>query len=188
RADRDGRVVHGGQVAHRELAVGHQAEDQDAGHDQRGHDGAADEEAGDVHDALGRALSPGALIWTLAPWRSRSWPSVTTRSPGWIPPLTMARSPAVRSTCTALVAAELSGWMTNTKLPCWPETTADAGTTSASRCTYSRSRTFTNSPGQSAPSALGKLPLSRIVPVAVSTALSTNVSLPSLLGPPAAGA
>ena len=68
--------------------------------------------------------------------------------------------------------------MTKTKLPCCPETTAEAGTTSAFWSTYSRSRTLTNSPGQSAPSVFGKLPLSRIVPVVVSTALSTNASVP----------
>ena len=30
--------------------------------------GPADEKPGDVHDALAWALSPGGLIWTLAPW------------------------------------------------------------------------------------------------------------------------
>src|SRR5207244_11910490 len=144
-ADRDRRVVHGGQIAHRQLAVGHHPEDEDAGHDQGGHDRAADEETGEVHDAPARVLSLRALIWTLEPWRSRSWPSVTTRSPGLMSPLTTTRSPAVRSTFTGLVAAVVSAWMTKTRLPCWPDTTADAGTTGSPWSTYSRRRTFTNS-------------------------------------------
>ena len=81
-AHRDRGVVHRGQVAHRQLPVGHQAEDQNAGHDQRGHDRPPDEELGIHRTPSLRAVSAAALIWTLEPWRRRSWPSITTRSPG----------------------------------------------------------------------------------------------------------
>ena len=75
-------IVDGRQVAHRQLPVGDDAEDEDADHDQRRHDRPADEQLGEVHVAPARALSPEALICTFEPDRSRSCPSVTTRSPG----------------------------------------------------------------------------------------------------------
>ena len=44
----DVRIVHGGQRGHRQRSKGHHAEQQDGEHDQRGHDRAFDEDAGDI--------------------------------------------------------------------------------------------------------------------------------------------
>src|SRR6185437_4377632 len=136
---------------------------------------APDEWLGDAHVlplVPGADAAAGGLIDTLAPAVSRSCPSVTTCSPASRPPASTVRSPAGRDTRTSRISVVRSGFTTNTYDPCCPVTTALDGTTSASASTYSSSAAFTNCPGQSAPSLLSKLPLSKRVPVAESTALS----------------
>ena len=49
-ADHDRGKIDVGQIADRQQAIAHDAEDQDAGHDQRGHDRPLDEDLGDIHD------------------------------------------------------------------------------------------------------------------------------------------
>src|SRR6266705_372462 len=83
----DGGKVHVREVAHRKQPVGHQPEHQDAYHDERRHDGSLDEELGNAHlsASSSRAGSATPLTSTGAPETRRTWPSVTTSSPGRTP-------------------------------------------------------------------------------------------------------
>ena len=67
----------------------------------------------------------------------------------------------------------------NTYWPCWPVCTAGVGTTMACGSVISVTETLTNCPGQRCRVSFGNVPLIRIVPVVGSTALSTNVILPT---------
>ena len=71
-----------------------------------------------------------------------------------------------------------SGLSSQTKLPSGPWRTAAGGTVTAPRTTSTVSRALTNSLGYSVPAALGIRALPRIVPVAVSTRLSSVEKLP----------
>src|SRR5262249_5009205 len=126
-AHRDHRVVHVREVAHRELCVAQHAEEQDAGHHQRGHDQPADEQLGDAHGAP----PAGARTSTWAPGESRNWPSVITVSPGSSPPASTAISSTVRLTLTGRGVTVESGFSTYTYVPACPVATAGAGTTVA---------------------------------------------------------
>jgi len=94
-----------GQGADREQPVGRDAEDQDAHHDEDRHDGAPDEDLGNVH----RAFAPSGWIFTLAPLDSRSAPRTTTLSPGSSPLATTDRSPSPRATVTGRTSTPISG-------------------------------------------------------------------------------
>ena len=163
RRDLDGGEVHVGQVAHRQQAIGDDAEDEDARHDQRGHDGPPDEELG-AH----------ALTSTRAPGTSRSWPSVTTRSPAERPLVITVSRPSISPGVTGRDSTVRSGLTTKTYGPCCPVWMACDGTTRASVSVVSVRTTSANWPGQSALSVLSKVALSWIVPVAVSTVLLTK--------------
>ncbi len=83
----DRREVDVGQIAHRQQAEAHDAEEQDRAHQERREDRAPDEELC-VHDAFGGRAS------MRAPGTSRSWPSVTTRSAGFRPFSTIVSAPS----------------------------------------------------------------------------------------------
>src|SRR2546426_7424441 len=87
RAHLDGGEVHVREVAHRQRSVGHDPEDEDAHHDECGHDGAFDEQLGDAHlsASTSRAGSATPFTSTGAPETRRTWPSVTTSSPACTP-------------------------------------------------------------------------------------------------------
>src|SRR2546422_6020499 len=97
RVHRDRGEVHVRQVAHGQQAVGHDPEQQDAHHDERRHHGPLDEELGEVHLSASNSRAGSATPFTStgAPATSRSWPSVTTSSPGRTPP--PASAPCART-------------------------------------------------------------------------------------------
>src|SRR5207253_195490 len=117
--------------------VSDDAEDRDGRRDQRGHDGPANEELGNVHVAFPFSFSfslpffrpepspplpalpatgapSGVLISTGLPGTTRSCPSVTTVSPAIKPFVTTASSCVMRSTATLRNSAMLSGFTTKT--------------------------------------------------------------------------
>src|SRR5262249_47411023 len=127
RGDLDGREIHVREVADRQDSVAHDAEEQDPRHDERGHHRPANEDLGHAPafgDGAGLgavAGAPGAgLISTRAPGTSRSWPSVTTRSPDWTPRSRTASGPWVTRSVTGRTSTVLSGFTTNTYCPFWP--------------------------------------------------------------------
>src|SRR5256714_14395598 len=75
------------EIAHRQEAVGHHPEHEDAQHDECRHDRPPDEQPGDAHlsPSMARAGSAEPFTSTGAPFTSRTWPSVTTSSPGRTP-------------------------------------------------------------------------------------------------------
>ncbi len=87
RVDLDGGEVDVREIAHRQQPVRHQPEGQDPQHDERRHDRPPDEQRGDVHlsPSIARAGSAEPFTSTGAPFTSRTWPSVTTSSPGRTP-------------------------------------------------------------------------------------------------------
>ena len=110
RAHRDDGVVHVGQVAHRQLRVADDAEEQDADHHQRGGDRPPDEELGEVH---GRLFGLDVSRTTRrAPGEMRNCPSVTTISPGSRPFEITALTSSERSTTTGFAVAEESAFST----------------------------------------------------------------------------
>ena len=132
------------------------------------------------------ALSARTLIWTLEPCRSRSWPSVTTRSPGLTSPLTMAivaggpahlHRPGGRGAVGLDHEHEAALLARRPRPRPAPPARSGRRTGGAARSRTRRARARRRS--------LGKLPLSRMVPVVVSTALSMKASVPSLGSPPA---
>ena len=83
--------------------------------------------------SAGLTRRSAGLISTRAPGSSRSWPSVTTRSPAatpWSITTSLARR---RPTFTGRDSTVWSAFTTNTNGPCWPACTACAGTTMAGR-------------------------------------------------------
>ncbi len=177
---RDRREVDVGQVADRQQPVGHAAEEQDAAHDERGHDGAADEELGDVHVLRAPRRRAPPLTSTLAPGTRRSWPSVTTVSP--------AREPVVdHGLASRRMRATLTGRSSTVPVglddehvlrPAGRSAPPPPGRRRGSRSSPRISVTSTNCPGHRRSSSLAKVALSRIVLVAGSTALSTKVRAP----------
>src|SRR5262249_22136491 len=202
RARERGRDLYGGEVDVRErrdrqLAVGEYAESQDADHDEPRHDGPADEELRQVHDALppgspasatpcpplSRAFPlpslPPPFGATLMPGTRRDCPVVTTRSPG-ASPLAMTEFPSsVRSTTTCRSSAVSSGLTTKTNVPLGPVWTACEGTTTASCISRSVTEATTNCPGHSTRSLLGNTARTFTVPVAGSMLFSTNATSPA---------
>src|SRR5262249_45427666 len=124
RIDRDRGIVHRRQIAHRQLPVRHDAEQQNGRHHERRHDRTPDEQLGNAH-----GFFPPSRTATLAPSVRRSCPSTTTVAPGSTPPFSTAMESLVRSTCTFFNTA-LPSFTVNTTLPCWPVSTAACGTTS----------------------------------------------------------
>src|SRR6185295_19416432 len=104
------------EIAHRQQAVGHQSEHQDAQHDECRHDGPPDEQPRDVHlsPSMARAGSAEPFTSTGAPFTSRTWPSVTTSSPGRTPCAITVYAPAGRSTVTGCERAVPSWFNTKT--------------------------------------------------------------------------
>ncbi len=80
----NGRIIHAGQRRHRQCAIAHNAKQQNAKRGQRGENRPLNEEVRKIHQAPASALAAGAMRMC-APGNSRSWPSVTTVSPGKIP-------------------------------------------------------------------------------------------------------
>src|SRR5439155_7593583 len=102
-------------IAHRQQPVGHDAEEQDADHDEGRHDGTLDEQIGDVHGRFSVAGPPAAgFSSTLAPGTSRICPSVTTFSPGCTPLSITDSCPRVRPTTTGRDSTVESGRTTKT--------------------------------------------------------------------------
>src|SRR5438105_4967251 len=77
RRDRDRRIIHAGQIAHRQEAIADDSEEENAGHDQRGHDGAADEEFGDAHGEENRRRTSNVQHPTF---------NIQFPNPAWRPP------------------------------------------------------------------------------------------------------
>src|SRR5262249_53147980 len=148
----------------------HHAEQHDGAHQERREDRTADEEIG-AHDALGGRAS------IRAPGTSRSWPSVTTRSPAFTPFSTIVSAPSRTPGVTSRDSTVWSGFTTKTYGPCWPGWIDCDGTTIAVRLVIVIA-TSTNCPGQSVLASFANVPLSWIVPVVWSTVLFTNVSSP----------
>src|SRR5262249_14932994 len=152
RGDQDRRKVDVGQIAHRQTLIGHEPEEQDGAHAQRGEDRAADEECG-THDDL------GALTSTRDPGTRRSCPSVTTRSPA-PSPCSITRSRASRRPgFTGRASTVWSAFTTKTKGPFWPAWLAAPGTPAAFSV-VGVGITSTACPGHSALSVFGKVALS----------------------------
>ncbi len=61
RRDLNGGEIHVGQVAHRQEPVAHDPEEENAQHDEGGHDGPADEQLGDAHGVGPPAAATAAL-------------------------------------------------------------------------------------------------------------------------------
>src|SRR6185295_5862311 len=104
----DGGEVHVGQVAHGELRVGEQPEDEDGRHHERGGDGAPDEGLGDAH-----GLPPAGRACTRAPETRPSWPSTTTVSPAVTPRLRIVPASPAGSATTGRCSTVWSGLTTN---------------------------------------------------------------------------
>src|SRR5439155_8968689 len=116
---RDRREVHVREIAHRQEAIRHQPEHENAEHDERRRHRTANEESRDAHrtgsdppPALVSVVGP-PRISTLAFGVRRSCPSVTTSAPAGTPAITVRLS-SVRSTVTGWVAAVPSLFTTNT--------------------------------------------------------------------------
>ena len=106
--DLDGREVDVGQRRHRQQAIGGDAEDQDAGHDQHRHDRPADEELAEVHDASAAGLADLHLeSWARGAAARASRPVSSLARPL----ATMVRSPSVRCTAMRRTSATIS-WST----------------------------------------------------------------------------
>ena len=88
----------------------------------------------------------------------------------------------MRATFTGRCSAVESDFTTNTKSPACPVCTACDGTTVAFSSCASRSRIVENWPGHSRWSEFSNVAFSLIVPVVLSTVLSTNVRYPFGLG------
>src|SRR5439155_933340 len=153
--ERERREVDVREVAHRQEPEPHDPEEQDRGHEERREDGPPDEELG-AHEAL------GGLISTLAPGTSRSWPSVTMRSPARRPCSMMVSAPRRVPGTTGRDSTVASAFTTKMKGPCWPGWIACEGTTIAVRL-VSVSATSRNWPGQSALSLFANVALSWMV-------------------------
>src|SRR6185436_5878797 len=95
----DDRVVHGGQVVHRQLPVAEDAEEDHRGGEDRRHDRSADERLGQVHGfgaapgSAGFSGPPELSTRTFPPGVTPIWPLVITCSPAFTPDETMTRSP-----------------------------------------------------------------------------------------------
>ena len=98
RLHRDDGEIDVGEIAHRQLLVGHRAEDHGAQHQERRGDRPRDEERRDVHRVP--PTSALSLTETVVPAVRRSWPSVTTTSPGFSPSRMTVPPSTVRSTTT----------------------------------------------------------------------------------------
>ena len=81
RLNRNRREVDRRQIAHRQQPIGHHAEDDDPQHDEGRGDRPLDEHRREIHDATSGAAASLTLI--RLPGTRRSWPSVTTVSPGF---------------------------------------------------------------------------------------------------------
>src|SRR5207245_91242 len=173
--DRDRREDDVREMAQGQEPEAHDPEEQDGGHEERRQDRPSDEEFG-AHEVL------GGLISTFAPGTSRSWPSVTTRSPARRPCSMMVSAPRRVPGATGRDSTVASGFTTKTNGPCWPGWIACDGTTIAVRLVHV-STTSRNWPGQSALSVFENVALSCIVAVGWSTALFPNVSSPAAIGP-----
>ena len=99
----DRREVDVREVAHGERAEADRPEQEDPRHDERRHDGPSDEGLGDAHPLV----LFSAFISTFAPGKSRSWPSVTTRSPA-ARPFVMATTPSDAGARSSRAAARPS--------------------------------------------------------------------------------
>src|SRR5262249_44646555 len=119
-----------GEIAYRQDPVRHDAEHQDAAHDERRGDRPANEQFGDVHE--GASLPPTSL--TFVPGTRRSWPSVTTFSPGCSPFWMMVSCSVPRLTVTSRDSTVISDLTTNTYWPCCPLWMAAEGTMMALGC------------------------------------------------------
>ena len=95
----DSREIDIRQRVDRQQPISDDAEDQDTDHDQYGHHGPADKKLGNVHDA--RKSLP---TFTLVPGASRSWPTMTTCSPGCRPLATTVSSPSARAILIARIS------------------------------------------------------------------------------------
>src|SRR4030042_1762797 len=96
----DDRVVHGGQVVHRELQVGKGAEQDHRGGQHRGGHRSPYKRFGEVHEAPPVVLAGGSAASeegsakrTSPPGVAAIWPVTTTRSPTSRPRLRTANSP-----------------------------------------------------------------------------------------------
>src|SRR5581483_1616718 len=128
--------------------------------------------------AHGDARGTHCLISTFMPGARRNWPSVTTFSPASMPFRMTVSPPTVLPETTDRDSARRSDLTTKTYCPDCPVCTACDGTTTALACVPSRKVTLTNWPGHRRRSAFANVPFRRIIPVVLSTVLSTNVSLP----------
>src|SRR6185503_10955676 len=175
-------------------------ERQDRDHDQRGHHRAMHEQRRDAaaghrrrfrrsiggiplrRDSRSRiggghaAFAPSTV--TRDPGARRSWPAVTTVSPGCRPDAMTVSSPTARSILMLRSSTVWSGLTTKTYWPFGPFWIAVDGVTTALSCSYSVSTTFTNWPGHSAVSLFANSALRRIVPVVVSALLSMKLRRP----------
>src|SRR5206468_9520082 len=115
------REIDIGQIADGQEVIGHAAEQRDGGHQQRSRDRPANEDLGDIHDPT----------FTLLPGMSRTWPSVTTFSPGSTP-FSTATSFSVRSeTVIGRCSTRLSAFRTKTYSSYWLTSTSCGGMTAA---------------------------------------------------------
>src|SRR3989449_9157059 len=165
--DLDRREVDVREIAHGQEPEAHDPEEQDGGHEERRQDRPADEEVG-AHEGL------GGLVSTFAPGTSRSWPSVTTRSPARRPCSMMVSAPRRVPGATGRDSTVASGFTTKTNGPCWPGWIACDGTTIAVRL-VNVSTPSRNWPGQSAVAVFENVALGWIVGVGRSTPLFTKL-------------
>jgi hypothetical protein len=93
RRDLDRREIDLRQRRHRQQRIGGDADQQDAGHQQRGRDRPIDEGRGEIHGAFPAAAAPPRSS-TLVPGCSRYWPATTTRWPSSTP-LSITAVPAL---------------------------------------------------------------------------------------------
>src|SRR4029077_15561832 len=121
----NGRIVDIRQIANRKHSVGHDAEQQNRRGDENGSNGTADKEFRNVHCEAPAALvpavaGPALTISTGKLGPRRSWPSVTTVSPGAMPfEITISR-PTARPTVTGRISTVWLGLTTKAYWPCWP--------------------------------------------------------------------
>ena len=100
--DGNRREIDRRQVGDRQHAIRHHAEHDDAQRDERRRDWTLDEQGCEVHESAFCGVAP--LMLMRLPGTSRSWPSVTTVSPGLTPSLRTVSAPAVRATTTGRIS------------------------------------------------------------------------------------
>ena len=173
----DGGKIDVRQIADGQIAIAENAEEKNGQHDQAGHDRPANENFTEIHGIPASSESLGEIDFG-----SGNQAHLPVGDHGFADgkPLQDFGLVVRRFARPSLAGHRRSCPASPRKrnLPCCPVCTACDGTTSTFCCSFRRSRTLENWPGQRRWSVFGNGAISSIVPVLASTVLLTKVRTP----------